>query len=609
MLFDPKSLDAWLALLEEDREPVFFSAWMSCLVGGLPQLEEAVLVWGAPNVGPFIPVAFWPFKSPCSSQLANVCEQSLDIRRTIQKQMDGRHLIVIPILRAKDVYGVIGLSFQQSIPEQTKVWLQWGVGWLFSRSGSKDGLVVGAELAERMLLVIDGILAALTQQGLTASAQAVATLLAHKLNCDRVSVGLGSGKVIKLLALSNAADFSRRLDLVQYLEATMHESADQGASIHRTLADLTLDKSGERVPIRVTRAHDEMIKSQGNSDVLTVPFYVDDEHFGVWVFEWVDVVSDDQLYSVAEGIAPVVGRVLLDKRDASRGVLYKIWSVFRKPLSRFLGVNNLSTKLVVLSLVVTLVSLSIIPVKFEVSGNATLEGSTRRIISAPVDGFVSGAFVRAGQSVVAGSLLATLDDRQLRLELSRWNNQESQYTKQAQDALAQRNLAQAQIAQAQVEQAKAQRSLVESQLQLTQLVAPFDGVLVSGDLSQSLGAAVQKGQTLFELSPLDHYRLILWVHESDLALLSLAQEGRLMLTALPNEIFKITVTLITPVATVESGENVFRVEANVDAAGVALRPGMQGIGKIEVGETSLLWSWTRKSVAWIRLQVWRWFGI
>ena len=37
-----------------------------------------------------------------------------------------------------------------------------------------------------------------------------------------------------------------------------------------------------------------------------------------------------------------------------------------------------------------------------------------------------------------------------------------------------------------------------------------------------------------------------------------------------------------------------------------LRPGMEGVGKIELGEARLIWIWSRDLIAWLRLQVWKW---
>jgi hypothetical protein len=55
---------------------------------------------------------------------------------------------------------------------------------------------------------------------------------------------------------------------------------------------------------------------------------------------------------------------------------------------------------------------------------------------------------------------------------------------------------------------------------------------------------------------------------------------------------------------VEEGSNGFRVEAAWVGPVPAISPGMQGVGKIEVGDSNLLTVWTRSSVDWLRLKLW-----
>jgi hypothetical protein len=56
----------------------------------------------------------------------------------------------------------------------------------------------------------------------------------------------------------------------------------------------------------------------------------------------------------------------------------------------------------------------------------------------------------------------------------------------------------------------------------------------------------------------------------------------------------------------EPGEPVFRVEAELVDEAPALRPGMEGIAKVTVGERRRWWIWTHALTDWLRLQLWRW---
>jgi multidrug efflux pump subunit AcrA (membrane-fusion protein) len=127
---------------------------------------------------------------------------------------------------------------------------------------------------------------------------------------------------------------------------------------------------------------------------------------------------------------------------------------------------------------------------------------------------------------------------------------------------------------------------------------------VSGDLSQLRGTPVERGQVLFELAPLDGYRVVLRVDERDIGYVAVGQRGELAVTAMPGESFAFTVTSIVPVNLAQEGRNVFRVEARLDTGAGRLRPGMTGVGKIHIEERNLAWIWTRSAIDWLRLKLW-----
>jgi multidrug resistance efflux pump len=209
--------------------------------------------------------------------------------------------------------------------------------------------------------------------------------------------------------------------------------------------------------------------------------------------------------------------------------------------------------------------------------------------------------------VRAGEILATLDNRDLKLEQLKWSSQKEQYSKQYNVAMAQRNAAQVKITAAQVAQADAELALVEDQLARTHVRAPIDGVIVSGDLSQSIGAPAERGQVLFEVAPLDAYRVVLQVNEREAAEVAVGQRGKIALSAFPTRPLPFTVQKITPVSAAREGLNYFRVEAAMDQAPSQLRPGMEGVGKIDIAQRHLIWIWTHGAMDWLRLLVWSWW--
>ena len=200
-----------------------------------------------------------------------------------------------------------------------------------------------------------------------------------------------------------------------------------------------------------------------------------------------------------------------------------------------------------------------------------------------------------------------LDGVEFQLERYSWTARKHQFETEYAQALAGFDRAGTNILRARIEEAEAQIELNETRIALTRVTAPFDALIVSGDLSQQLGRAVQQGEELFRLTPQDDYRLRIEVDEGDITYIAPGQTGTLVLSSLPEDSFDFTVEKVTPVTGAAEGRNFFVVEAVLeDSAGRPLRPGMEGIAKIGTGEARLIWIWTRKLIDWARLTWWRW---
>ena len=104
--------------------------------------------------------------------------------------------------------------------------------------------------------------------------------------------------------------------------------------------------------------------------------------------------------------------------------------------------------------------------------------------------------------------------------------------------------------------------------------------------------------------PLDAWRVILKVDERDIAYLREGAPGEMVLASMPGRVYALNVKKITPVSVAEDGRNYFRVEAVLPEGAVPLRPGMEGVAKIQSEKRSLLWIWTHRLTDWLRLAMW-----
>jgi RND family efflux transporter MFP subunit len=303
--------------------------------------------------------------------------------------------------------------------------------------------------------------------------------------------------------------------------------------------------------------------------------------------------------ALCEDVASFAAPVMAMKRDAEVPWHARWRAAVRERLATP-GHRKLAWATGVLAVLLALT----LPLPWRVSAPARLEGSVQRAVVAAADGFLQQTSVRPGDPVKAGQLLAQLSSQDLELERKRRESELRQHENGYRAAQARNDRTQMVVSQARAAEAQALLTLAETQLERSQLTAPFDGVVIRGDLTQNLGAPVHKGEVLMVLSPADSFRLVVEVDETDVGAVRPGQRGQLALAARPEQPLRFTTRRIVPVSVTADGRNYFEVEGVLDERQPDLRPGLSGIAKIEAGHRSLAWLLFHRPVAWLRLAVW-----
>ena len=562
------------------------------------------------------PAAFWPDGSHATSHLAEAAERALAERRGIvlKREAGGhpsapsrdRYDVAYPIQANGRVQGVVALDIApRPAPELEAVLhqLQWGAGWLellVHRLGAarlEPGSVEASK--QRLQVVLDLVAGALGHERFYGAATAFVTTLSTRLGCDRVSVGFVKRGRMRVRAVSHTAHFGKQTNLVRAIGAAMDEALDQGATV--------IYPTPPRGEARVTRAHAGLARQHDAGAICTVLLAEGRRFVGALTLERpAHQPFDPATVELCEALAAVAGPVLEVQRRDDRWLVTKAAEAGWRQLGHLIGPRHMVLKLSVVGLAAVVAVLAVAEGDYRVSAKSVMEARTRLAAVAPFNGYIREAPVRAGDVVRPSQVLVVLDDRELRLERLKWLSQAEQLVKQRDQAVAKRDAAAAQIAGAQIDQARAQLALLDDQLSRTRVVAPLEGSVVAGDLSQSLGAPVERGQVLFEVAPLADYRVVVQVDERDIADVAVGQRGELLLTAWPSDSVSFVVEKITPVSTAREGRNYFRVEAKLDQTPERLRPGMEGVGKVVAGRRLLVWIWTRQAIDWIRLKLWAW---
>jgi RND family efflux transporter MFP subunit len=604
------TLDAlWRQFGRASSEKEFCASWLALQCRTITGVAAGVVLLGAPEEErPYVLAASWPEGPGDFKHLAEVAERALKERRglALRRQSDGtdtprsRYDIAYPVHVSGRVYGVVVLDID-SRPEdalrEAMRQLQWGSAWMevlcHRGLSTKD-----AAPLEHLQSVVNLLATAVSPKSFHGAAVALATALATRFGCDRVSIGFLRRGSVRLEAMSHTGQFGEDTNLVRSIDAAMNEARDQETSI-------VYPDSPDRQAV-ASRAHARLARESGNGVICSVPLPGREQIAGVLTLERGSEPFDNETVEICESLGGLIGPILETHRRDDRWLARKALDSGMSLLRAIIGPSHVAAKLVVLGLIALAVFLSQAKGTYRVTADTVLEPAAQQAISTAFDGYLRTAPQRAGDVVRVGQELATLDDREWQLERNRWMSQEDQSQRQYHEALGNGNASQAQIYAAQLGQAKAQVALLDEQIARTKIVAPFDGVIVTGDLSQSLGAPLQRGQVLFQMAPLDSYRVILQVDERDIAVVTTGQHGQLVLSGSPNDPLPFEVRRITPVSTTNEGRNYFRVEAKLDSAPERLRPGMEGVGKIVIDNRLLVWIWAHQPLDWLRLKIWNW---
>lgn len=441
----------------------------------------------------------------------------------------------------------------------------------------------------------------LAQDGALAAATAICAELALLTRCERVSLGLGSRARMRVFAISGATDIRPRQSLVRALAAAMEEAADQAAPA------LLPAPRGEAP--RVTLALAELRRIGGQAVLYAVPIRHRERAVGALVFE-AGVAFEPSTLELARDAALLVGPLLDLRRQAERGLRWPgaLGAVggARQQRTRAGGLRHQSRPIVAATVLV-LLTLAVWPVSEQVVAPARIEGSIQRVLAAPVDGFVREVGVRPGDKVHAGQMLLGLDDRELILERERAAAELAQVDKVYGEALAQDDAGPIALARARIEQARSQLALAEEQLARSRLTAPFDGIVIQGDLIQSIGMPVRRGQELMTVAPDQGFRAVIETDEQDIAGLREGQTARILFAAWTDDPVEVTIERIAPVATVIGDRNVFESEAQVVARD-SLRPGLRGVARIDIGRRMRAAILYDRGARWLRRIAWRLLG-
>jgi len=349
--------------------------------------------------------------------------------------------------------------------------------------------------------------------------------------------------------------------------------------------------------------------STGMQAFYALPLIDDQGRLGVLCFE----SSDPDFLSVAhlEMIKVLAGQATVALRNAT---LYREVPFINllEPLlqrkKRFLAMEKRRQVLTIGSGVLVGLFLIFCPLPMRVSGSATAASARTAQVQAGVDGVVKNVYIHEGDHVREGAVLAELEDWNYRADVAAAEAKYSEAMATMNRALSLNDGTVAGTERVKVEYFKAELSRARERLDRTTIRAPFDGIVTTPRVQNSVGRRLMHGDTLAEIIESSHVIVDVAVPEDDATLLRSGEGAAIKLESFPLRTFLGEVTVISPQSQVESEQRFFMARVNVPNQDGLIRPGMQGLGKLSVGWHPAGYVFFRGPAMWLWGKLWSWFG-
>ncbi len=434
------------------------------------------------------------------------------------------------------------------------------------------------------------------------AAMAMCNELATRANASRVSIGFKRGRYIHLLAMSHTENLTRKTALSQAIESVMEECSDQDVE--------TLHPAPNEAPY-VSRAASELSQRHGPCNVLSLPLRRGGEPVGVVTLER----PADQSFSLTEVetlrlACDLCAPRLIDLQETDRWVGVRAVKATQRGLATILGPKHTWAKLTVLLLITAIVLLSVLKGPYRADASFVIESRDYRVVAMPYEAVLAEVNVEPGDEVQAGQVLARLKTFELENQRVQAVTTLAQLRRERDVHIGNDERADADIKSAQIRSTEAEIELIDHHLEHAEIKSPIAGVVIEGDLKRQIDKPIELGTTLFRVAPLQDLYGDLMVPEDQIADVYELQkkgeagEGTLALASHPGDYIPFKIERINPVAELYQQRNVFRVRVRLEETRDWIRPGNQGVAKIDLAEKHYVWIWTRPFTNWVRMTFW-----
>ncbi len=473
---------------------------------------------------------------------------------------------------------------------------------------------------------------------------AVTNELCNRMDCNQVALALAERNHVRILSISGLDQIGDRSPGAASLRAAMEECLDAESSIVFPREEAWSEQSdtGDH------RLHKQWHGASKGDAVASIPLFVDDRVVAVVSLRRSrdQGLSREQLDQLSARLATLVPALML-ARKAHRSAIRHFADSVVDSWHALLSPGRMGRKLCAAGLAIAIVYCSFGSADYSVRVPCVVQPAEARHLSAPFEGVLAATFVVPGDTVAAGQVLAVFDHRDWNLQRAELQAQWNVLEREKDRAMAADAPVEVQLALANQALVEAKLKIVESRIERASLRAPFDGLVIHGDLRKRVGDRLVEGESLFQVAPDSVWKLELEIPEHALSWVEAglnggqtfqnpALSGHFTGFAKPEQSQKFRITHVRPGAELRREKNVFIAEAELTSGNGEshadrsakrsstsdqselsaehgpletsfscwIRPGMEGVARIDVGRRPIRWIAFHRIVDYLRLRFW-----
>ncbi|MBI4178647.1 GAF domain-containing protein [bacterium] len=304
-----------------------------------------------------------------------------------------------------------------------------------------------------------------------------------------------------------------------------------------------------------------------------------------------------------EMITLLANQITVSLRNAE---LYKSVPLFSSLGQSAVGKRPLVAAAIGLAVLAGLGALLTIPkIEHQIAGDIEIIPIVKYKIYAKESGLLEKVQFQEGDMIKAGDLFAELSVLDMEQERSKLTTKRELARQAYLRAIGLSNMAEARMKESEIAQAERELANLASKMNNTKVISPYEGQVLTKDLSQKVGENVSRGSIVGEVVDLGELQVKFLVPQEQIRYIQAGQPVHFKVSAYPARAFDVKIDRIGLDAEPVESQIFYNAYATISNADRALRAGMSGRGRIHAGKWRPLDRLLEQPTHWFRM-TWVW---